>query len=197
MIVSAVLALVLVFVVMCSCSCFCSCVCLDAPLFGVHFACAYLIPIVALTSPRHCTAADEDGLRVRDKAVSEDPVDVPTPSRDARDVGDADGTAGWDVVARVEMAGVGVSIVSNLPREMAYCTIRGVQVFVGMSLFETVLRTVVDHMQIDDMLPGAAFSELLVPQPTSPQARMLDVSIIRTLVSSGIVPLSHTCASPR
>ena len=40
----------------------------------------------------------------------------------------------------------------------------------------------VDHMQLDDMTTDASFAEVFVPMPMEHQPRLLDVSIIRTLV---------------
>jgi hypothetical protein len=45
------------------------------------------------------------------------------------------------------------------------------------------VQVLVDHIQLDDLSANASFNEVIVPLPMEIQRRLVDVSVIRTLVS--------------
>ncbi len=47
---------------------------------------------------------------------------------------------GWDMVLRVGLAGVGISIVNSRPSEIAYITFRGLQLQYGLSTWESFIN---------------------------------------------------------
>jgi hypothetical protein len=94
---------------------------------------------------------------------------------------------GWDVVAQVDIASLGVSIINSRPCEIAYFSCRGVTARYGLTMWERFMQLLVQQVQLDDMAETAAYPEVLCPLPLEKQQpRFVTVSVIQTLPTLGM-----------
>ncbi len=91
------------------------------------------------TSPRsHSALTGEDGVRLRPEDLAGKGTSDDSESATVISAGNAG--VGWDTVIRGSLASIGVSVVSSVPAEIAYFTIRGLQLQYGLSTWESFIN---------------------------------------------------------
>ena len=84
-----------------------------------------------------CASGDE-GVRLRPEDVVGKGTTDDSASAGAISSGQAG--VGWDTVIRGSLASIGLSVVNNVPAEIAYFTIRGLQMQYGLSTWESFIN---------------------------------------------------------
>ena len=76
---------------------------------------------------------------------------------------------------KVQLAGVGVSLVSNKVVEIAYCTFRGLELSYTESQVTTAVNVICKWIQIDNQMYGSIFPIVLYPTIVPKDGKELDV----------------------
>lgn len=76
---------------------------------------------------------------------------------------------------KVELAGLGVSLISSKVREIAYITFRGLELSYTESQVTTAVNVICKWIQIDNQTPGSIFPIVLYPTVVPKDGKELDV----------------------
>ncbi|WFD42049.1 Vacuolar protein sorting-associated protein 13 [Malassezia psittaci] len=76
---------------------------------------------------------------------------------------------------KVELAGVGVSLISSKVKEIAYCTFRGLELSYTESQVTTAINVIFKWIQIDNQMYGSIFPIVLYPTVVPKDGKELDI----------------------